>query len=363
MIREYLISEAMHALGIPTTRSLAIVSTGEPVFRDQVLPGGVLTRIASSHIRVGTFEYFAARGQHHSLRLLADYTLKRHYPELTGHAQPYVELLKAVMHKQCMLVSRWLSVGFIHGVMNTDNMTLSGETIDYGPCAFLDTYHPKTTFSSIDRYGRYCYENQRHIVGWNLACLAQCLLPVLHQKSEYAVELAQSILSELNDTFDHYWLKVMAKKFGIHTPNNTDRHIIENFLNLLQYQQADFTNAFAALVLCQDTLQFDALKPFIGDSTQALQWLEKWQTRLKERTQISSKQEIISTLRQANPIYIARNHQVEKAIRTVEQENKLDEMNILLTVLQNPFTTNPNWQAFTEPPADHERVLHTFCGT
>lgn len=362
VVREYIVSHAMDALGIPTTKSLAIVGTGEWVQRDTLLPGGVLTRVASSHIRIGTFEFFAARQNEAAIKTLADYTIERHYPELKTHNQPYLELLRSVMKRQCELVSCWLGVGFIHGVMNTDNMTLSGETIDYGPCAFLDSYHPETKFSSIDTYGRYAYGNQRNITGWNLACLAQTLLPLMAPTEQQALEQAQHTMNTFYDTFDQEWLNVMAAKIGVKSPKTEDSKLINDFLSLIQHNRADFTNAFAALNAAFEVKPI-ALEPYIGHSDLALQWFHAWQNRLNEAAKQTDINTVTSTLQYANPVYIARNHQVEKAIIAAEKDYNFEVMNTLLAVLKNPFQHKPEWQGYTNPPNTHERVHQTFCGT
>ena len=247
MLREYIISEAMHALGIPTTRSLAVVSTGEPVIRETDLPGAILTRVASSHIRVGTFQYVANWGNVEELRELADYTLKRHYPEIEKGEHRYLSLLQEVIKRQAALIAKWQLVGFIHGVMNTDNMTISGETIDYGPCAFMDTYDPETVFSSIDRQGRYAYGNQPYMGGWNLARFAESLLPLLHENQEQAIEIAQDAISDFAELYQSNWLAGMRAKLGIFNEETEDQSLIEDLLNMMQKYRADYTNTFRSL--------------------------------------------------------------------------------------------------------------------
>ena len=315
MLREYIISEAMHALGIPTTRSLAVVTTGESVIRETPLPGAVLTRVAASHVRVGTFQYIAKWGTVKELQTLADYTLKRHYPEVEADENRYLSLLQEVIKRQAMLIAKWQLVGFIHGVMNTDNMTISGETIDYGPCAFMDTYDPETVFSSIDTNGRYAYGNQPNIAGWNLARFAETLLPLLHENKEQAVELAQNAISDYTELYQSNWLAGMRAKLGIFNEEQQDESLIEDLLSMMQKHRADYTNTFRALTF--DKLEDTGL--FV--TPEFAQWHERWQARLgrQQESKASSNQ----LMRNSNPAVIPRNHRVEAALEAAVETGRL----------------------------------------
>lgn len=359
VIREYILSEAMHALGIPTTRSLAAVTTGEPVFRETTLPGAVLTRVASSHIRVGTFEYFAARQDKEALKTLADYTIARHYPELQESSEPYSGLLKAVMARQSMLVSQWMGIGFIHGVMNTDNMTISGETIDYGPCAFMDRYDPDTVFSSIDHHGRYAYANQKVIGGWNLARFAEALLPLFDDKLEQAITKAEETIAAFPDMFAVDWLDIMTEKLGIEEPQPGDKALVEELLQLLQQEQTDFTNAFRALSHVDENKAY--VEASIGKNQQITGWTERWMKRLE--SQQRKVEASLEAMRGVNPAYIPRNHQVEKAIAAAVQDGDFTAMDRLMDILSTPYTERAGFEAYTRPPEPEERVYQTFCGT
>jgi uncharacterized protein YdiU (UPF0061 family) len=299
MLREYLISEAMHALGIPTTRSLAVVTTGEPVFREEELPGAVLTRIAASHIRVGTFEYAAMQQNPEALRALADYTIQRHYPEMVGAQNPAISLLEAVIERQASLVAKWLLVGFIHGVMNTDNMALSGETIDYGPCAFMDTYDPATVFSSIDRNGRYAYANQPGIAHWNLARLAEALLPLFDSDENKAVEMAKELLGKFPSRFQHHWISGMRAKLGLFNEEADDVALVESLLQGMQHSRSDYTNTLRAL---------DPEKVCGVEAA----WHAEWSARLTRQPQ--TLEEARRLMRRHNLVVIPRNHRVEEAL-------------------------------------------------
>ncbi len=351
MLREYIISEAMHSLGIPTTRSLAVVATGEPVFREEPLPGAVLTRVAASHIRVGTFEYAAARGEKAALQALTDHTLRRHYPEVVDAEQPYVAFLAAVIERQSALIARWQLVGFVHGVMNTDNMALSGETIDYGPCAFLDAYDPATVFSSIDRHGRYAYGQQPHIAQWNLARLAETLLPLLHEDEANAVEIANEAITSFEPRFRRHWLAGMRSKLGLFTEENADPALIESLLEWMRQTKADFTNTFRALSNTSSaTLSED---PGYAD------WHQRWQTRLSRQPQSAG--EVVERMQHHNPAFIPRNHQVEEALAAAVDAGDLSVMERLLAVLAKPYDYSQDHPEYRMPSG--AGAYRTFCGT
>jgi serine/tyrosine/threonine adenylyltransferase len=354
MLREYIISEAMHALGIPTTRSLAVVVTGEPVFRETTLPGAILTRIAASHIRVGTVEWAAATGELQNLRALADYTLQRHYPELTNAAQPYVALFKAVLERQAALVARWQHVGFVHGVMNTDNMALSGETIDYGPCAFMDAYHPATVFSSIDHHGRYAYANQPAIAHWNLSRLASAMLPLLHTNEEEAVAAANSVLQTFPEHFHSHWLAGLRAKLGLFNEEPGDAELAENLLAVMQEHGADFTNTFRDL---SGDVMSDAT---LAASAEFQAWRTRWQERLGRQSQNFN--EARTLMRRHNPAFIPRNHKVEEALAAATVHSDLSVLERLFDVLAQPFAYDRQLPEFSTPPAP-DGVYKTFCGT
>jgi uncharacterized protein YdiU (UPF0061 family) len=356
MLREYIISEAMHALGIPTTRSLAVVTTGEQVLRDPgPLPGGILTRVASSHIRVGTFEFAAARGDQSELRALADYTIQRHFPDLAGTENPYLAFLQSVMERQASLVAQWQGVGFIHGVMNTDNMALSGETIDYGPCAFMDAYDPATVFSSIDRQGRYSYKNQPVMAQWNLARFTETLLPLLHPDPEISLTLGQEALAAFPDLFQHAWLSCMRAKLGLSTMQADDLSLIESFLTWMQRHQKDFTNTFRALAT--ETLLEDAS----FQHTDFQDWHARWQARLSQQSE--SLETAHQRMMSHNPAVIPRNHRVEEALKAAVEENDFSVMQKLLTGLQTPYIEKPEASHYQLPPEPNGLAYQTFCGT
>lgn len=355
MLREYIISEAMHALGIPTTRSLAVVTTGELVFRETGLPGAILTRVAASHIRVGTFEYIATRGDREGIRILADYTIRRHYPGLITADNPYLALLHAVLERQASLVASWLLVGFIHGVMNTDNMVLSGETIDYGPCAFMDAYDPATVFSSIDHHGRYSYGNQRHIAQWNLARLAETLLPLLHTDQKQAIAYAEEVIESFPASFNRHWLSGMRARLGFFTEEIEDIALIETLLNWMQQTRADYTNTFRALTLEQlpdDHLFHEAA---------FTDWHTRWQVRLERQSK--PKESSRCLMRSCSPAIIARNHRVEEALEAAVERSDFTVMQRLLTVLKTPYVDSPHHTDYRMAPIPSERAYQTFCGT
>ena len=353
MLREYVISEAMAALGIPTTRSLAVVTTGEPVYRETALRGAILTRVAASHIRVGTFEY-AARRDESALRALADYAIGRHYPELADAPRKYLEFFRAVADRQAALVARWQLVGFIHGVMNTDNMAISGETIDFGPCAFMNAYRPDTVFSSIDRAGRYAYGNQPAIAQWNLARFAEALLPLLDPDQEKAVAIASEALGEFPALFERYWLEGMRKKLGLQTTETGDIELIRSLLDWMQKSQADFTNTFRDL---------SSEGPPAGDryrhpDFQA--WYSRWQHRLRRdgRPDVSAS----AVMRAVNPAVIPRNHRVEEALSAGEDHDDLSLLHRLLAALASPYEARADRAKYQDPPSD-DCNYRTFCGT
>jgi uncharacterized protein YdiU (UPF0061 family) len=354
MLREYIISEAMQGLGIPTTRSLAVVTTGETVLREDLLPGAVMTRVAASHLRFGTFQYVMKWGGDEELRALADYAMKRHYPEL--EMGDYLGFFREVMKRQASLIAKWQMVGFIHGVMNTDNMTISGETIDYGPCAFMDVYDPATVFSSIDRQGRYSYENQPRIGGWNLARFAEALVPLLHEEQEKAVELAQSVLDEYSGLFKGYWLAGMRGKLGLFGEEQEDERLIDELLSVMHKHKADFTNTFRALTIdkAEDTE--------LSGKAEFDEWHKKWQERLgRQEESLEASHELMRT---SNPAVIPRNHRVEAALEAAVEYGNYGVMENLLKVLENPY-------AYSQVQADYCAVprtsaaepYQTFCGT
>ncbi|MGJ9386200.1 protein adenylyltransferase SelO [Salipaludibacillus sp. CF4.18] len=355
MLREYIMSEAMHGLGIATTRSLAVVTTGESVFRETEQPGAVLTRIGASHLRVGTFQYAAEWGSIEDLRALAEYTIERHFPNVMDSSNRYLSLLRAVMERQAALIAKWQQVGFIHGVMNTDNAAISGETIDYGPCAFMNTYDPATVFSSIDRQGRYAYGNQPPISGWNLARFAETLLPLLHDDQEEALKLAQDEISGYMDLYQGYWLAGMREKLGLFTEEADDESLIEDLLSLMKKNEADYTNTFLALT-------FDKTEDTVLHGTpEFTAWFEQWQTRRdKQQESKSSSDEL---MKNSNPALIPRNHRVEEALEAAVEQGDYSVMERLLDVLSNPYAHTPEQDKYSSPPPESNRPYRTFCGT
>lgn len=361
VLREYIVSEAMHALGIPTTRALAAVTTGEPVYREEVLPGAVFTRVAASHIRVGTFQFFAARGDTDNLKILADHVIGRHYPDISDRTNPYLALLEAVAERQAALIARWLHVGFIHGVMNTDNMTVSGETIDFGPCAFMDGYDPATVFSSIDRNGRYAYANQPAIGQWNLARLGETLIPLIDPSADTAIELANTIIRAYGERFQAHWLSGMRAKIGVTNEEEGDLELIQSLLAIMQQQGADFTLAFrrlASLAADEDVTDFTAT---FHEPQSIAPWLERWRERLARDPQSSGAR--ANAMRKVNPAFIPRNHRIEQAIQAAVEDDDFSLFEALLQVLAKPYEDQPAFAPYAEPPLPSERVLQTFCGT
>jgi uncharacterized protein YdiU (UPF0061 family) len=363
MMRECLLGEAMHALGIPTTRALALVATGEAVQRETPIPGAVLTRVAASHVRVGTFQYFATRGDNEALRLLVDFTLERHFPEARGATVPALALLEQAIRTQASLISQWLQVGFIHGVMNTDNMALSGETIDYGPCAFLDVFDSNAVFSSIDRQGRYAYRQQPQIGLWNLGRLAECLLPIIDPKPERALELAQAQLDIYAPLFEALHLQALGRKLGLQSLETGDTPLIEAWLALMARARADFTLAFDALADATEIVNDAPLRALMPNEGAALDdWLDTWRGRLA--SQALPANEVRKQLRSTNPQVIPRNHQVERAIRAAEDQSDLAPFHELLRVVRSPYSlARPEDTSYREAPAPGEEVTATFCGT
>lgn len=354
MLREYIISEAMHALGIPTTRSLAVTLTGQPITREKELPGAILTRVAASHIRVGTFQYAAHFGTAEDLRSLADYTINRHYSDIEAGGNRYLALLGEVIKRQASLIAKWQLVGFIHGVMNTDNMAISGETIDYGPCAFMDAYDPATVFSSIDTQGRYAYGNQPYIAGWNLARFAETLLPLLHDDQEQAVKLAQDKISGFMDLYQTDWLQGMRAKLGIFNEEEQDKELVSDLLELMEQHHADYTNTFRALTL--DTAEGTGL---FGASGFA-EWRDRWKERLgrQHESEASSKE----LMRKSNPAVIPRNHRVEEALEAATEDEDFSVMEQLLAVLSNPYAYSAEQDEYCNVP-DSITPYRTYCGT
>ncbi|MBX6373840.1 MAG: YdiU family protein [Acetobacteraceae bacterium] len=365
VLREYIVSEAMAALGVPTTRALAAVTTGEPVYRETPLPGAVLTRVAASHIRVGTFQYFAARGDAEAIRLLADYTIVRHYPEAAAAAHPHRALFAAVVARQAELVAQWLLVGFIHGVMNTDNTSVAGETIDYGPCAFMDAFDPAAVFSSIDTFGRYAYGNQPRIAQWNLARLAEALLSLLGEGEEStaaAVEWAQDALAAFVPRFEAAWLGGLRRKIGLSTVREGDDELAADLLRRMAENRADFTLTFRRLCDAAAGPESDAgVRALFTDPAAYDTWAARWRARLLEEP--GGPEACCAVMRAANPAVIPRNHLVEAALGAAVEREDLGPFEALLEVLSRPYEERPGLERYATPPRPEERVLRTFCGT
>lgn len=362
VLREYIVSEAMAALGIPTTRSLAAVVTGENVMRETPLPGAVLTRVASSHIRVGTFQFFAARGDTEGVRRLADHVIARHYPQVADAERPYHALLEAVIARQAELVARWLLVGFIHGVMNTDNSSISGETIDYGPCAFMDHYDPATVFSSIDEQGRYAYANQPRIALWNLTRFAECLLPLFSDDQEKAIADAQAALTNFAEIFSTAYQAGLRSKLGLFTARDDDPALVQDLLDAMAKNQADFTLTFrrlsdAALGPAGDA----AIRQLFGDPAAYDDWAAQWRQRISSEPQDPRERQ--AAMRAVNPAFIPRNHRVEAVIQAAVNHDDFGPFEELLTVLAKPYEDQPAFAGYADPPQPEQRVLQTFCGT
>jgi uncharacterized protein YdiU (UPF0061 family) len=362
VLREYVVSEAMAALGIPTTRSLAAVMTGETVARETLLPGAVLTRVATSHIRVGTFQFFAARRDVEGLRLLADHVIARHYSEAARANRPHCTLLELVASRQAELVARWLLVGFIHGVMNTDNMSIAGETIDYGPCAFLDEYDPAKVFSSIDHAGRYAFENQPRAAIWNLARFAETLLPLIDDDQDKAIQQAETVLEGFRGSFDEAYHAGMRRKLGLSIEQGGDLELAREFLDLLAANQADFTLAFRGLSDAAGEAGGEAaLRDLFRDQAGIGSWIGRWRERLAREPQPPNDRR--SQMRLVNPAFIPRNHRIEAVIQAAVGQTDFAPFEELLTVLAQPFVDQPALASYMHPPLPHERIAHTFCGT
>lgn len=354
MLREYLISEAMHYLGIPSSRSLAVVETGDKVYREKPLKGAILTRISSSHIRFGTFQYAAAWGSIDDLKELADYSIERHFKEIEHDSNPYLSLLEKVIDVQASLIARWKLVGFIHGVMNTDNMTISGETIDYGPCAFMDIYDPKTVFSSIDRQGRYSYGNQSSIGEWNLTRFAETLLPLLDEDRDKAIEIAKEVLNKFAPLYRSYWLNGMRKKLGLIEAREDDLDLIDELLTIMKEKTADYTSVFVALSLDK----FEELDLF--ESEEFKTWYDKWIDRIK--SQDISVDEIRKIMKENNPYIIPRNYKVEEVLEAAV-DGDYSPFNDFLNELKNPYGYEKSQEKYAKLPAKSNRPYRTFCGT
>jgi len=362
VMREYVLSEAMAALGIPTTRALAAVLTGETVLRERPFPGAVLTRVASSHIRIGTFQFFAARGDVQAVRLLADHVIARHYPEAALAEQPYHALFYAVIGKQAERVAQWLLVGFIHGVMNTDNASVSGETIDYGPCAFMDDYDPAAVFSSIDHHGRYAYGHQPGIAQWNLARLAETLLPLLSDDQDQAVSKAQEALGSFSRRFETHFHAGLGRKLGLFAERDGDLALAQDLLRAMTENQADFTLTFRRLSeAAADPERDEAVRALFADPSAYDVWGVRWRQRLGEEPQSGATRR--AAMRAVNPAYIPRNHRVAAVIEAAIERDDFAPFEELLTVLATPYEDQRAFAHYDQPPEPHQRVTHTFCGT
>lgn len=362
VLREYVVSEAMAALGVPTTRSLAAVVTGENVMRETMLPGAVLTRVASSHIRVGTFQFFAARGDTDGVRRLADHVIARHYPDATKADRPYHALLEGVIARQAELVAHWLLIGFIHGVMNTDNTSISGETIDYGPCAFMDSYDPAMVFSSIDEQGRYAYANQPRIALWNLTRLAECLLPLLADEQDKAIAEAQALLGDFSEKFTAAYQSGLRQKIGLFTARDGDEALVQDLLDAMAQHQADFTLVFRRLSdAARDPENDREVRQLFAEPAAFDEWAVRWRQRIGDEPQ--SRDERSAAMRAVNPAFIPRNHRIEAIIEAAVNRDDYAPFEELLQVLSTPFEDQPEFAAYAEPPKPEQRVLQTFCGT
>ena len=352
MLREYIISEAIHSLNIPTTRSLAVVKTGEKVVRENLLQGAILTRVASSHLRVGTFQYIAATQNIENLNTLVDYTINRHYPEIKTSNSKALDLLNLVMEKQCQLVINWMRVGFIHGVMNTDNMAISGETIDYGPCAFMDHYDPKTVFSSIDKFGRYAFSNQPPITKWNLARFAECLIPLIDKNEDTAIKLATDLIDNFQNIYEDKWLNMMRDKLGLFGEDKNDKKLINDLFNWMEKNKADYTNTFCHLMGINSDEDYK--------NVEFVNWKNEWKKRSELNNSTKEKQNKL--MKSNNPIVIPRNHKVEEALAEADK-GSLDKMKKLLAILKNPYDNQNNIQEYQTPAPSNNEKYQTFCGT
>lgn len=359
VLREYIVSEAMAALGVPTTRALAAIASGDYVVREGRTPGGVFTRVAQSHIRIGTFQWFAAREDRDNLKILADYVIERHYPDAQQDPQPYLALLRGVIERQAKLIAHWMQFGFIHGVMNTDNMSVSGETIDYGPCAFMDNYNPAKKFSSIDQQGRYAFANQAPIGQWNLTRFAETLLPLLDDDTTQAVALAESALETFPEIHREALQKRLLAKIGIDAGGEDDWSLIVSLLDVMAVAEADFTLVFRHLSDVLETGNDDAAIHVFGDQSEPIvAWLGNWRSRLQNVDRSTA----ISLMRRSNPVFIPRNHQIEEAIQA-GNDGDFEPFHRLNEVLQDPFAEQPEYSEYEAAPEPHEVVCATFCGT
>ena len=353
MLREYIISEAMSSLNIPTTRSLAVVKTGEEVFREKILQGAVLTRVALSHIRVGTFQYISARQKEDELKTLFDYTIDRHFPEIKKNKNQALSLLNLLIDIQCDLVVNWMRVGFVHGVMNTDNMTISGETIDYGPCAFMDVYDPKTVFSSIDRIGRYAYCNQPAITKWNLARFAECLLPLIDKDNDEAIKIATNSINSFEEKYEDKWMSMMRNKLGLFGVHDKDKPLILDLLTWMHQKKADYTNTFCHL------MNNDRKKNHLYEDKHFAIWKKRWQQRLSQNN--NSLEKSLELMRKNNPLVIPRNHKVEEVLEAAEKGD-LKPINKILEILDQPYSDNKDLSEYQNPSLSSKKY-ETFCGT
>ncbi len=354
MLREYIISEAMHSLNIPTTRSLAVVKTGEDVERENILQGAILTRVASSHLRVGTFQYIATRNNESELRTLVDYTINRHYPNIKKSKNKALDLLKVLIELQIDLVVNWMRVGFIHGVMNTDNMSISGETIDYGPCAFMDTYDPQTVFSSIDELGRYAYFNQPSITKWNLARFAECLIPLIDPKKEKAIEIATEAINSFDKSYENKWINMMRDKLGLFGQDQKDQVLIIDLLTWMHKNKVDYTNTFCFLM--DENFQHNK----IYNDENFLTWKERWKERLKLNNNTPEK--YLSLMKSVNPLVIPRNHKVEEVLESANN-NDLSPLKKIINVFEKPYEKTKENIDYQSPAPVSDKKYKTFCGT
>ena len=350
MLREYLISEAMYYLGIPTTRSLAVVETGEKVYREVPLKGSILTRVASSHIRIGTFQFLAAHKDYEGMKSLLDFSIKRHFSNLKFSENLAIEFIKAVMQKQINLIVEWMRVGFIHGVMNTDNSTISGETIDYGPCAFMDHYDANTVFSSIDTQGRYSFANQPSIIQWNLVRLAECLLPLIDKDEKRSIEIAQNLINTFSSLFKDKWLQMMKKKLGIKDQSEDDEELINNLIKWMQQKKPDFTNTFCNL------MNYDHADDEEFEDDEFNNWKREWKKRVESK-------EYLDVMMSCNPVLIPRNYLVEEALSEAETDGKFDKFNELNEIISSPYQLKKVNIKYLETPSKTNIPYKTFCGT
>lgn len=365
VLREYIVSEAMAALGVPTSRSLAAVTTGEKVRRERSLPGGILTRVSSSHIRIGTFQYFASRDDQEAVHILADHVIKRHYPAAAKAERPYVALLQAVIARQAHLVAQWMQLGFIHGVMNTDNMLVSGETVDYGPCAFIDQYHPDKVFSSIDEQGRYAYSNQPGIAQWNLAWLARALLPLLDEDEDAAAQAGQQAIDGYVRQYEEAYDDLMRRKLGLTRISETSKTLVQELLQGMHEADADYTLTFRRLAeLAGPTPgsgQSDSVAGFFELPDNLAPWLDKWRLQLAaEKVPAAERQQQMLA---RNPVFIARNHLVEEAIRAASDRDDFEPFHRLVERLAAPCSYDASDARYAMPPQPEQVVARTFCGT